>query len=381
MPILWRYLIVDFLKVVISCVAAFVAVLLTIRLDEIAHFAALGAPVRYLLLFIFYQIPYILPMALPLSCLIGALLLMQRLSLTHELTALRASGFSSFNILTPILLVAIPLSIGNFWIVSEFATRSHLQTNLLKTELRGINPLLLLHNKHLMRLKGFYFVALGDSRVGESASDVILALPNKHQQRLNLVVAKNFQATPSMFVGERVTLINGISNKQEKSFDHLLIENIGKLNTQVRGFTDLLSQKVWTVNDDYLQMPLLLVRIQKLYKDLQESQLQGERQQIKGVKMQLNRAISEIIRRFSIGLAVISFTLMGVSFGINISRRRSYTTLYMAIALTTLFLVSFFTAKGMERHLWLGVILYLVPHATMTISSIFFLRRIGQGIE
>src|SRR5438132_1223109 len=94
MPALWRYLITYFLKIAFTCNLAFVAILLTMQLDDIAHFAALGAPFHYILLFTFHQIPYILPIALPLSCLIASLLLMQRLSNTHELTALRASGFS-----------------------------------------------------------------------------------------------------------------------------------------------------------------------------------------------------------------------------------------------------------------------------------------------
>ncbi len=202
MPILWNYLISFFLKISATCTLAFVAILLTMRFDEIAHFAALGAPVSYIIIFTLQQIPYILPIAIPLSCLIASLLLIQRLSHTHELTALRASGFSLINILMPIWVVSAFLAVGNLWIVSEFSTHSHLQNNLLKSELRSINPLLLLHNKHFMHLKGFYFEALGASHVGESASDVIVALPNRHQQRLHLMVAKYIQANSSTFASK-----------------------------------------------------------------------------------------------------------------------------------------------------------------------------------
>ncbi len=63
------------------------------------------APVAYIVFFALYESP-IFPIALPLSCLIASLLLIQRLSSSHELTALRASGFSLFDILTPILITA-----------------------------------------------------------------------------------------------------------------------------------------------------------------------------------------------------------------------------------------------------------------------------------
>lgn len=234
MPIIWRDLITHFLKIALACVFAFVAILLTMQLDEIAHFAALGAPPVYLLYFTLHQVPYILPIALPISCLIASLLLIQRLSATHELTALRASGFSLLNILSPIILTAAFLSVANFWIASELATQSHLQTNLLKSELRSINPLLLLHNKHLMRLKGFYFEALGDSQVGESASDVVFAIPNQQQGRIHLMIAKNLKTAPTLFVGQDVAIVTGSPGEKEEEYDHLLIENMGASITHIK---------------------------------------------------------------------------------------------------------------------------------------------------
>ena len=77
MPILWRFLIIKFLKVFSFSVLAFIAILLTLRLEEIAHFASIDSGKGYLFWFILYQIPYILPVAIPLSCLISSLLLVQ----------------------------------------------------------------------------------------------------------------------------------------------------------------------------------------------------------------------------------------------------------------------------------------------------------------
>lgn len=382
MPILWRYLISYFLRITVTCILAFVAILLTMQLDDIAHFAALGAPLHYILLFTLYQIPYILPIAIPLSCLIASLLLIQRLSSTHELTALRASGFALSNILTPIWLTAAFLTVGNFWIASELATQSHLQTNLLKSELRSINPLLLLHNKHLMRLKGFYFEALGASRVGESASEVILALPNRRHERLHLMIAQHLKANSQLFIGEDVTLITGMANEQEEDFDHLLIENMKKSVTNVSDFSDMLQKKVCTINNDYLQIPLLLERIQEQKLLLQEAKnKEEEKEKLKSLKAQLNRSHSEINKRFSIAIATFSFTLMGTSFGINISRRRRYRSLYFAIGLTTLYLVAFFVAKGLDHQRWLAAALYLIPHLLIIGASLFILKRVAKGIE
>lgn len=382
MPIVWRYLISHFLIIVAATVTAFIAILLTMRLDEIAHFASLGAPLGALALFTFHQMFYILPIAIPLSCLIASFILIQRLSKAHELTAFRACGFSLRDILTPILLTAGFISVLNFWIISELATNSHLQTNMLKSELRSVNPLLLLHNKHLMRLKGFYFDALGPSRIGEFATDVILALPSSHQQRLNLFLAKRVDSTQSAFNGQKVTLLTSSASKNEEDFDDILIENIDETINQVSDFSQLLQKKVWTINNDYLQMPLLLVRAEEQKIALQEAKLkQIEPSELKKLKGQLNRSLSEITKRISIALAVFSFTLMGTAFGISISRQHSYRSLFMAIFLTTLFLVSFFVARGVDHNHTLANVLYLAPHAIIIFASMYVLSRVSRGVE
>ncbi len=112
-----------------------------------------------------------------------------------------------------------------------------------------------------MRLKGFYFETLGASRVGEFASDVILAIPNKHQERLNLMIAHFLKASPNAFIGQNVTILTGSASLQEEDFDNLLVENMKESFTHMQDFADLLQKKVWTINNDYLQMPLLLARV------------------------------------------------------------------------------------------------------------------------
>ena len=382
MPILWRYLLNNFFKVTFFCIISFVTILLTMRLDEIAHFAALGAPFIYILLFTIYQIPYLLPIAIPISSLIASLIIIQRLSSTHELTALRACGFSIRDILAPILFAAAFLFLFNFWIISEVATQSHLTTNTLKNEMRSINPLLLLNNKHLMRLKGIYFTALGASRIGESASDVILAIPNSHQQRLNLLVAQNLNTAPQVFMGQGVSLLTTLSSDEEEQFDHLLIENMEESTTLIKDFSQLLQKTSWNVHGDYLKMSSLRLYISEKMQDWQLAYSEGkDPAMINQKRVQLHRSLSEIGRRLSLGFAAFSFTLMGAAFGINISRNKKNWGLYTAIFLTIFFLTTYFVAKGVDQNFPLAISLYLIPHLIIIITSLFILKRATKGIE
>ena len=116
-PIIWRFLLNQYLKVMVLCAAAIIVVLLTTRLDEIAHFASLDASFVIVLLFVLYQIPYILPIAIPVSCLVSSILLVQRLSRTHELTAMRACGMALKDFIAPIVIAGSLLTIVNFYFV------------------------------------------------------------------------------------------------------------------------------------------------------------------------------------------------------------------------------------------------------------------------
>jgi lipopolysaccharide export system permease protein len=382
MPIIWRYLLSHFLKVFIFCVIAFIAVLMTTRLDEIAHFATLGPEGIYILKFTLYQIPYILPIAIPVSCLISSIILIQRLSRTHELTALRASGIGMRSILAPILIAASFLTIANFYIVSELSTHSHLSTGLLKNELRSINPLLLLHNKHLMKLKGIFFNTMGPSKIGELASDVILAMPGKRNSGINVMLAKSMHASPSKFVGQDITMITSLNSKFEDRFDPLMIENIHETTTSIKDFSQMLQKKVWTLNNDHLRSPLLLVRLSKEKQALADAKAEAKPVSAqKQIQRCINRCYSEMMRRVSVALAVFTFTFMGASFGVSISRHHSNKGMFIVIGLAALYLVCFFSAKGIDHLLIASSVLYMAPHAAMILFSILTLNRANKGIE
>lgn len=382
MIIIWRYLLGQYLKVLVLSLVSFIAILLTTRLDDIAHFASLGAQGSYVLEFTLHQIPYILPIALPISCLISALLLVQRLSSTHELTALRASGLPIRLILAPILITAAYLSVFNFYIASEIATNSHLATNVLKTELRSVNPLLLLHNKHMMRLKGIYFDTLGSSRMGESASDIIIAMPNRSNNRIHLMTAKNLEASSDSVTSEGLTLISSIKSDNQERFDNLMVENIGQTDTRTQDFAQILQKKVLVLNNDHLKLGMLLTRIVDEKTTLEAAKAKDvSPEELKNVRRNINRGYTEIFRRLSIAIAVFTFTLMGIAFGTTISRNHSNRGVIFVVGLSAFYLIAYFSAKSLEYQASTAATLYLAPHLIIGFLSTITLWRVSTGVE
>ena len=379
--IIWRFLIVQYLKVVGLCIVAFIAILLTTRLGEIAHFASLDPSEGAIFIFILYQIPYMLPIAFPVSCLISSILLVQRLSRTHELTALRACGMSLHEVLMPILTVSAFMCVGSFYVVSEMATHSHLLSSLIKMEVRSINPLLLLHNKHLLRVKGAYFDTLGPSQLGESASDVVIAMPNRSTGRLNLLIAKQLRALSETFVGQNITLISPISSDTSNAFDTCILENTREAVTSARNFSQLIQRKAWEIHNDYLRMSLLLAQLNTYKAALIAAKDNGlPLSEQKTLMRNINRNYSEIIRRFSVALAPFTFTFMGLGFGISISRRRSLRGLFAVIGLAALFISAYYAAKGIDHLLLASSLFYIIPHIIIFTLSIQVLNKISKGI-
>lgn len=363
MPILWRYLVQNFLRTFLLCLGAFLAILLTSRLEEIAHFSSLGADLRLIGLFTLFQIPYILPIAIPVSCLIASILLMKRLSSDQELTALRSSGFSLNKIIAPLLLLGAFISLFNFYTVSELATLSHMKANFLKNELRSVNPLLLFHNKPLMQMKGIYYDARGGSKLGQSAKDVIIGMPDEKRHALTLLLAKEMSANDQEFSAKALSLLSPFSAAPEDGFSDLVLETLQNAEAPLENFSSVIQKKTYSLHNDTLNMGFLLLRLQ----DTLEPRL-------------VRQIYSEIARRISAGLSPFTFTLLGLCFGMSISRLKKKYSLAFPIVLAALYLTCFFAGKAFEANIALAYSLYLFPHLVIASASVYKIENIGKGI-
>jgi len=126
-------------------------------------------------------------------------------------------------------------------------------------------------------------------------------------------------------------------------YDTVIIENIGTSLTSIPDFSQILQKKVWKVNHDHLKMSLLLVRMYEEERAFALAKHQSSStSDVKVLKRALNRNYSEIVRRIMTGVSIFTFTLMGAVFGMGISRNRSNKGIIYVIAMTALYLISFF---------------------------------------
>ncbi len=368
MPTVWRYLLRQYVKVLALAVTTFILVLFVSRAKQIAEFAAMGAGSNAIGLFAVYLIPYVLPYAIPFSCLLAAIILFQRLSTSHELTAMRACGMGLRQITGPILLAGAFIALLNFFVASELATHSHMLGRRMEAHLSSVNPLHLLHNTRLLKM-GDLFVDMRTTKTGEEAEDLTLVLYNRGSKRLNLFSVDHLSLNDDILSADNVNLLTTVPTKGD-GFDHLLVENQELTTMPSSSLTGLIRRVGLHLKHSHLRLRLLLTRIH------QEEQQLASRPEL---AVSIARGRSEIVRRASLGLSAFTFTLMGCAFGIHVSRRETRKGVIAVVALGALFIAAYSIAGGLGRHLPLATTLYLLPHALIIPLCILTLKRVTKG--
>lgn len=363
MPILWRYLFKEYLKVFFLSILAFICILLVTRLKQIAVFATLASDVLSLILFVLYQIPYILPIAISISCLISSIILFQRMSIMHEMTAIRASGISLKQILAPLLLLAIVLTMINFFISSELTPRCRYKSKELFYKNTSMNPLILLQRRQKMSNIKDSYVEISMQNKDLIAKDLLIITPNKSNQRLCMFTAKNILIEKDNLNGNNISLISYVNSNKDSYFDNLMIENQKTMSTKSNAITQFIKAKEWDMN--ITSMPIKMLLIYTTLNDKKQSQ----------------RASIEIARRFSFALSTFSFTFIGTSFGISISRVASRKNIFTVSLLSLLVLFSFTLGRALKRYPFFSIIAYILPQIIVIIFTTYKLKKISRGCE
>lgn len=364
MPSIWRYLLRYYFQVFFLCILSFIFILLTVRLKDIAQFASVCFDLKNTLLFALYQIPYILPFAIIISALIASLLLLQKMSLSEELTALRSSGFSLKKLLFPLYVGGIILSLCNFYVVSELTPICKLASKDLLYQVTSQNPLLLVKKSKFLRLKDS-FVDMDLSDDGKHASNFVFAAKDSKKGNLFLLLADKLSIEDTDLHGGNLTYISTFS-KGDRTFDDMMIENQEAMECNASALTSLILKDSWKIG----------------YDDQLLRELVGKISLMKSEKTKrILRAYQEIIRRLFFPFATFSATLVGISFGMQIGRRKKRKGPIYAGLLCMVILVGYVLGNSFEQSPQISCFLFTIP-----IPLVYFLckkrqQKIVGGVE
>jgi lipopolysaccharide export system permease protein len=86
------------------------------------------------------SVPFIVAMTLPMAVLVAVLYAFSHLAADNEITAMRASGVSVYQVLTPVLLWGMAMSIFNFGFVDQVLPRSNARLRTLLIDIGRKKP-------------------------------------------------------------------------------------------------------------------------------------------------------------------------------------------------------------------------------------------------
>ena len=138
MRILSRYVARVYLKMLLLCLGAFLAIYQVVDFTEkIARFSRSGAHWYHIAYFFIAKTPEIISQAAPLAVLMATLLTLGTLSMNSELTAMRSCGVSLARICAPILAIAVLISflslfVGELVLPRSYAQRTYTQEVLIE---------------------------------------------------------------------------------------------------------------------------------------------------------------------------------------------------------------------------------------------------------
>ncbi len=137
----------------------------------------------------FFNIPYLLMFTIPMSALTAVLLLFGRLSMENEITAMRASGVSLWQIISPVVIITILLSLACVYINSFLGPESHYIRRKALVEVGVDDPIKLLDEGRFIRDFPGMMIYVGKKK-GREVEDVVVYELGPSGVKLNVRAAR-----------------------------------------------------------------------------------------------------------------------------------------------------------------------------------------------
>jgi lipopolysaccharide export system permease protein len=306
------------------------AVVVTTFVMVMASFATLfgrmaeGIPFGPIVGALLLRLPGMLAYTLPVGLLVSVILVFNAMSANHEMTVLRASGISLWQIITPLLLLGILLSGLCLGLQYYWGPIMNHQSRLLLREAATRSPLALLEPRQFMEIAPGILLYV-NAKEGEQLNEIRLYRLNNKQQLVEDISA----ATGRMIFSEaEQSLTLHLENVRIITLDPDYPSDPSRQRHMEAASSEypLLTAANW--GDRPLLKRSKDMTLPELFASIQVSQLAGR------PSMSL---MVELHRRGAMALAPLSFLLIGIPFGIRIGRRDNASGLVASLIIAALY--------------------------------------------
>jgi lipopolysaccharide export system permease protein len=307
MRLLRNYLLKEFFTPLIFALFILTFVMLLGNLIKIADLVInKGVDIASVTKLFLFMVPSLLTYTLPIATLVAVLLALGRLSSDNEIIAIRASGIGIFQMVLPILVLGILLSmllvIFNDRVIpyAHFATRKTLIEVGIKNPTAALEPGVFINSfdKYIL-----FIYAIEDNKM----TNVRIYEPQGENKPTRIIIAKKgeFIPDPTQPNVIKLKLVEGTADEPDPNNP----SNFFKLNFKNYFMTLNLSQ----MRDKN--------SIEKKPKDMTIKELKNEADRLKEQGITPTPLLNEITRKISLAFSSFVFILIGLPLAIITKRR------------------------------------------------------------
>ena len=152
MKILSRYCLKEFIPPFLIALICFTCIILFDELFRLVKlFVKKGVSPLYLIESLLYVVPATVVLSIPMAALVAILLALGRLSTDLEITAMRAHGIAFHQLMIPLLITTVILSVIDLAVMEYVLPKSTLASVSLKRDIQRHNPALILEEDTIMK--------------------------------------------------------------------------------------------------------------------------------------------------------------------------------------------------------------------------------------
>lgn len=326
-------------------------------------FSMLASGVSPLLLgkILLYLFPDILRYVLPLSLLVATVLVYSRMSADNEITAMKASGISIWQMVAPGVLLSVILCILSLWLGLFVSPELRYKSEQLRWQALSTTPLALIEPGSVTRLSAYASIRVGAKDENGVLYDVhYLELDAKNGRLRDITAATGILSIDAEDGSIKLIL-------HDFTFADNIVNTANASNEQHKSASDgsFLSAKSITIPIHYASMQdkKPLVRKNKMMPALM---LLGDTAWLISHDEPVTKNWMEFHHRLALGFSPLAFMLLGIPFGIRNKRSGNSSGLLICIVLALIFYGFSLLSGSLVNHpalhpeyiIWLPNIIY-----------------------
>jgi len=321
-----------------------------------------GLPLSYILSFIGDLLPFSMIYSIPWGVLLAVLLVFGKLSSENELVALRANGIGIIRICTPVFLITLGCLALCLWINLYVAPECERRFKELAFKLASTEPLALFGSDEVIDAFPNRKIYVGRKN-GTILEDLHIYEMNAQQVPVRVIYAK--RGTLEVDKENQRILLRiydaRYEDRDESDVNDLRLMHYG-ISVQEGVFPISLQELIAKAHSSQRPTELTL------------SHLQEAMEQKEGKQLTILR--TELSKRFSNSLAVITFVLIGIPLAITAHRRETSIGIAISIGVAFTYFIFIVVADNVKGNASLHpeILVWLPNFIYLTLGGTLFFR-------